>query len=266
MPLQNSENDLLLSLNTVPGRGSDLEKFYERQTILNRDTNGKKLGWPHFEFEGEVARSYWRKIAICYPECQLLLIDPLDATIKAIGQSISIYWNGTPEALPSGWDGAITLGFKQLNSKIAANTLVPLAITIRSDCQGKGYSKKLLEGMKAISKKMGLRYMIAPVRPMLKSLYPTIAMEKYIRWKNKSGEFFDPWIRTHSRMGARILKIAPKSLIISGTVTEWEQWTNMAFPESGDYVVPEALSTVYIDRTKNHGLYLQPNVWMQHSV
>jgi hypothetical protein len=38
----------------------------------------------------------------------------------------------------------------------------------------------------------------------------------------------------------------------------------MAFPESGSYVVPEALVTVDIDREADRGLYVEPNVWMHH--
>ena len=38
----------------------------------------------------------------------------------------------------------------------------------------------------------------------------------------------------------------------------------MAFPESSDYVFPEGLSTVGIDREADLGSYWEPNVWMVH--
>ena len=38
----------------------------------------------------------------------------------------------------------------------------------------------------------------------------------------------------------------------------------MAFPESHDYVVPEALVPVTISREDDLGLYVEPNVWMRH--
>jgi hypothetical protein len=40
----------------------------------------------------------------------------------------------------------------------------------------------------------------------------------------------------------------------------------MAFPESGQYVVEGALVPVEIDRERDRGLYVEPNVWMLHSV
>ena len=38
----------------------------------------------------------------------------------------------------------------------------------------------------------------------------------------------------------------------------------MAFPESGDYIVPDALAPVSIDREANEGVYLEPAIWMLH--
>jgi hypothetical protein len=32
------------------------------------------------------------------------------------------------------------------------------------------------------------------------------------------------------------------------TVSEWESWTGSRFPETGDYVFPDGLATVHIDR------------------
>jgi hypothetical protein len=51
---------------------------------------------------------------------------------------------------------------------------------------------------------------------------------------------------------------------ITGTVAEWESWTGLAFPESGDYVFPEGLAPVAIDRASDRGSYWEPNVWMIH--
>ena len=65
-------------------------------------------------------------------------------------------------------------------------------------------------------------------------------------------------------MGAWVLGPAPESMRIVGTVAEWETWTGMVFPESGDYVVPGALDLVTIDRAKDRGEYLETNLWMEH--
>jgi hypothetical protein len=53
-------------------------------------------------------------------------------------------------------------------------------------------------------------------------------------------------------------------MTITGSVGEWTEWTGMAFPDSGVYVVPGALELVVIDREANLGRYVEPNVWMHH--
>jgi hypothetical protein len=89
-------------------------------------------------------------------------------------------------------------------------------------------------------------------------------MDRYIGWRRPDGTHFDPWLRTHERLGAEIAKVAPRSTHAPGTVAEWEEWAQMAFPETGAYVVPGALAPVDIDRERDEGLYVEPNVWMVH--
>lgn len=50
---------------------------------------------------------------------------------------------------------------------------------------------------------------------------------------------------------------------MSGTVAEWEEWTGLALPESGPYVVPAALVPIQIDRERDEGVYREPNVWVR---
>jgi hypothetical protein len=56
----------------------------------------------------------------------------------------------------------------------------------------------------------------------------------------------------------------PESLHITGAVAEWESWTGMEFPETGDYVFPAGLATVRIDRERDSGEYWEPNIWIIH--
>ena len=62
-----------------------------------------------------------------------------------------------------------------------------------------------------------------------------------------------------------MLKPEPQSLHISGTVAEWEEWTRMVFPGSGEYWFPGGLATLRIDRDAGRGVYWEPNVWMHHA-
>lgn len=64
--------------------------------------------------------------------------------------------------------------------------------------------------------------------------------------------------------GGTIIAAAPRSETMTGTVAEWESWTGMAFPATGDYVIPRGLSILHIDTVEDSGTYTEPNVWVRH--
>ena len=89
-------------------------------------------------------------------------------------------------------------------------------------------------------------------------------MSEYMTWVRDDGLSIDPWIRTHQRMGAAILGPAPNSMVICGSVREWEQWAEMPSPVSGAYVVPDALNLLEVDREHDRAVYCEENLWVQH--
>jgi hypothetical protein len=119
--------------------------------------------------------------------------------------------------------------------------------------------------MRSTAAAHGLTTLIAPVRPTLKHRYPLTPLDRYARWTRPDGSPFDPWVRVHWRLGAEFLRVAPQSMVVTGTVEEWEIWTGLRFPESGPYVVPGALQPVMIDRERDRGRYEDPNLWMRHA-
>jgi len=90
------------------------------------------------------------------------------------------------------------------------------------------------------------------------------AMDKYIHWKNEENLPFDPWIRVHIKAGGKIIQPCSRSMDISGTIAEWEEWTNTRVYSSGDYIIDQALVPVQMDREKDMGYYMEPNVWIVH--
>jgi hypothetical protein len=57
-----------------------------------------------------------------------------------------------------------------------------------------------------------------------------VPIERYATWRRADGLLFDPWLRVHERRGATILTLEPRSLRITGTVAEWEEWTGKSYP------------------------------------
>jgi hypothetical protein len=124
----------------------------------------------------------------------------------------------------------------------------------------------MLAAMREAVAARGLVDLVAPVRPSLKHRYPLTPIERYVEWRREDGRLLDPWLRTHENAGANVIRIAHRSMRIPGSVADWERWTNMSFPESGAYVVPGALVPVEIDRERDEGVYIEPNVWMHHRI
>ncbi|HEX6509699.1 MAG TPA: hypothetical protein VF221_18880 [Chloroflexota bacterium] len=44
----------------------------------------------------------------------------------------------------------------------------------------------------------------------------------------------------------------------------WEEWAGMDYPESGSYVVPDALDLLRVDVVTDRAVYAEPNIWVLH--
>ncbi|MBO0690562.1 MAG: N-acetyltransferase [Candidatus Dormibacteraeota bacterium] len=220
--------------------------------------------WPEYNVHGETLNQYWPQLYDAFPEWQFVLYDPDDKTVLAEGHTIPVAWDGTDPGLGPGIDATLAAGFELRAAGGEPNAVSALAAEIPPRYRDRRLSGVLLQAMTALAREAGLDRVVAPVRPSHKDRYPTIPIERYAQWTRPDGSPFDPWLRVHTRLGARIGPTIPYSLHITGTVEQWETWTELAFPETGDYVFPHGLATVHIDRDRDVGEYWEPNVWLVH--
>ncbi len=175
-------------------------------------------------------------------------------------------WDGTIDDVPSTMAGLMDRAMDAHRNRSTANTLSAVAALTSAAHKRRGLSAEILRAMRSLAGERGMHSLVAPVRPTLKSSYPLTPFDRYVGWKRDDGLPVDPWLRLHHRLGAESLKVMPRSLVVTGKVSEWEGWTGMSFPESGPYVVPGALQPVRIDLDRDEGRYEDPNVWMRHPV
>jgi hypothetical protein len=220
--------------------------------------------WPRFLQHSNYGGRYWGRLFTDFAAYQVVLLDGDE--VAAVGNTLPLPWDGTVAGLPDSWDEMMERGALATERGQRATTLAASAAVVAPERQGQGLSRLVLRGMKAMAADHGFDALVAPVRPTLKSRYPLTPIERYAAWTDAAGRPFDPWLRTHARLGAEIVRLAPRSMLIDGTVAEWEEWTAMRLPESGDYIVPGALQPVTIDRERDRGEYFDPNVWMRHPV
>lgn len=235
----------------------------ERPDLWERGIPDESV-WPEYNLHGDVLNVWWACLDDELAEFQFVLYDEVNDQVVAEGHAGPFSWDGLDEHLPTGIDEAIELIFAQRRTAAPVNTLCALAAEIPLSGRGRGLATELLAAMRTMGERHGLTQMVAPVRPSGKDRYPLADIEDYIGWRRDDGELLDPWMRVHERLGARVATPLRQSMRITATVAEWEQWTEMAFPVSGDYVFPGGLALVHIDRTADYGAYWEPNVWMVH--
>lgn len=222
--------------------------------------------WPKYNEQGDVLGRHWSRLDEDFRHFQFFLYDHDREQALAHGHSIPLRWDGTVEGLPAGIDAVIEGAMRLFDEGGEPNALSALAIEIPPAHQGGGHSRTMLGAMRDLAEGQGFPSLIAPLRPTWKERYPLMPIDRYAAWTRDDGRPFDPWIRLHVRLGAEILRPVPRSLRITGTVGEWEEWTETPFPESGTYVFPRCLATLDVDREGDLGSYWEPNVWVRHRV
>ena len=219
---------------------------------------------PEFMHHDAEAGRHWDRLFTDFADFQVAVVD--ENGVIAAGNSVPLLWDGSSKDLPDGIGATVERGVGGLEAGRTPNTASALLAMVAPGEQGRGLSGVVLRAMKNAAAERGFGALIAPVRPTLKHLYPLTPMDRYVHWTRPDGLPFDPWLRVHKRMGAEFLNVAPKSMTVTGAISEWEQWTGMSFPDSGLYIVPGALQPVMMDLERDLGVYEEPNVWMRHPI
>jgi len=220
-------------------------------------------GWPAFITADEVAKRYIGPVRERFPDLELVLLDEDDVLVAA-GWGVPVRWNGDPADLPGGYTDSLVRAVQGQDRGEDPDTLVVMAAQVHPDRRGRGLAGELLTALRHLAEQRGWQRVVAPVRPTLKTRYPLTPIDRFASWTREDGAPLDPWLKTHWRLGARVVATAPRSQTMTGTVADWERWTGLSLPDSGEYVIPEGLSTLRIDRDEDRGTYVEPNVWMRH--
>jgi hypothetical protein len=225
--------------------------------------------WPEAWFHNDTADQLWQTMAD--KNLDLRLVCTVDGQLAATFIATRVEWHQPQtsfDQLPNrGWEWVLEASIPAgaSNSKIVS----ALSMNILPQYRGLHLSSKILIYAKEHLRSLGMETLIAPVRPFWKSRYPLIPMEDYVHWTNSKGEVFDPWLRVHVQIGAKVLHVCHDSMAISGTADQWLSWTGVEAIAPGSYLIPEGLVPVTFLRTPDgalHGKYVEPNVWVIHDL
>jgi GNAT superfamily N-acetyltransferase len=227
---------------------------------------------PELMLHDPVAALYYADAALDrYLEFVLVAVDRDDPG-RAIARAVSVPFamgDDIPERseLPDGgWDEIIRWGHEDHIASRPANAVSALEIMVLPPYRGRGLSQLMLAKLRDNTRARGFADLYGSVRPTEKHLEPLTSFADYVAQTRADGLPRDSWVRAHLRIGGRIVKVAPCSMVVAGTLAEWRQWTGLRFDRSGDVVVPGALVPVHVSLEQNHAVYIEPNLWIHHPV
>lgn len=217
--------------------------------------------WPEFMRHDPIGGLYYGNVELRFPEFVLVAQDEAGEVV-ACGYSIPFVLGD--QALPeNGWDFVIRSGVLANIRGQQPDAISAVEIAVRPDRQGAGLSGQLLAAMRDNAGRRGFAELVAPVRPSGKADIRE-PMSSYALRVRDDGLPVDPWLRVHVRAGGRIEQVAPRSMVVPGTLEEWRAWTGLPFHETGSVLVPRALAPVHCDVEHGVAVYVEPNVWVVH--
>ncbi|NBE56919.1 N-acetyltransferase [Streptomyces boluensis] len=223
--------------------------------------------WPVFVTEDPVGWILWGRIIAELPDHVLVATDSQGEVVaRAIGVPFALDTEGRGTLPEGGWDRVLMWAFSDLRRGAAADTVSAIEITVDPRVQGTGLSYRMLGAMRENVRAHGIHRLVAPVRPSAKHLEPHTPIEEYARRVRPDGLPHDPWLRVHARVGGVIDSVAPASMTVSGSLEQWRTWTGLPFDRPGDVAVPKALVPVHCVPDQGYAVYVEPNVWVRHSV
>ncbi|MEV6871715.1 Long-chain-fatty-acid--CoA ligase [Amycolatopsis sp. NPDC051128] len=206
-----------------------------------------------------------RRLAVRWPEYFLVVLDGDVPVARAV--SVPLVFPDTERAeLPDqGWDGIIIWAIEDALDERPPTCVAALDVQVTSDRRGEGIAAEALTFLRQSVRERGLSRLVIPVRPTTKDQLPSLPMEQFLDRRRPDGSSADPWVRAHERLGGQFVKVAPFSMTIVGSLAQWQSWTGSSLDE-GANVVEGALVPVLASTELDVGVYVEPNVWMEHAV
>jgi len=240
-----------------------VEPLHERTRSEDQMARLFASGWPPFITADREVAAHIGRVRELFADLELIALDGDGVAVGAVW-GVPIRWSGDPAELPAGYSGTVVECVRAHDRGDRPDTLAVMAAQVHPERRGLGTAAVLLTAMCDLAAARGLIRVVVPLRPTSKARYPLTPIDRFARWTRPDGSPLDPWVRTHWRLGARVIATTPQSQTMTGTVAEWETWTGLVLPDSGTYVIPEALQTLDVDRDTDLGVLVEPGIWVQH--
>jgi GNAT superfamily N-acetyltransferase len=260
-------------MNRAYAEGLVIATFSERPALLGRVFGPEiQSAVPQYMRHDPAGALYYSdRILDGYREYGLVAVHPTEPD-RPIARAFSVpfaFRDGTVgrDELPDGgWDEVIRWAHQDRAAGRRPTAVSALEIMVAPRLQRHGIAQRMLYAMRDNTRRLSFSVLYAPLRPTEKEKEPATPFADYVRRRRADGLPFDAWIRTHVRVGAEVIKIAPRSMVVAGSIAEWQDWSGLEFRESGLATVPGALCPIHVSLEQNHAVYVEPNLWLRHSI
>ncbi|WP_199429732.1 Long-chain-fatty-acid--CoA ligase [Qaidamihabitans albus] len=205
------------------------------------------------------------RLAVRWPEYFLVVLDRGLPVARAVGVPLTFPADDRTELPDHGWDGVILWAVEDALDERRPTALAALDVQVDAGHRGRGVAAQALSALRDGARTHALQRLVVPVRPAGKQRFPHLSMRAYLDQRRPDGLSDDPWLRTHERLGARFVKVAPFAMTITGTLKQWEHWTGAPL-HPGANVVDGGLAPVLASIEQDMAVYVEPNVWLEHPV
>ena len=197
-----------------------------------------------------------------FPEFHMCVVEMGSGELVATGTCVPLKIASDAVLPHEGWDWIVDT--VQSQNGAGANTLGALSVSVSKQHRDLGLARDMIDAMRALAARKKISKIIVPVRPSAKCDHPFVPMDQYVDWLDDRGRIFDPWLRSHVAVGGRIMGVCDRSMIVEQPVEFWKSWTRGNLDQDGRVPVKGALAPV--DIKAGVGRYVEPNVWVAHSV
>lgn len=149
-----------------------------------------------------------------------------NGTLLAFMTTNRINWDGNSNTMPT-WDkiagGAIGSSDFTKTYISTGNTLCLMSMNVNPIEQGKGHAQKLIQELKRTAKELNIQHIICSLRPVGYGHYklaqiqknePLLSFIDYCSLKNEKNEPYDPWLRSASHQGIKLLCTAKDAIVV----------------------------------------------------
>ncbi|OEV05743.1 GNAT family N-acetyltransferase [Streptomyces oceani] len=243
----------------------EISTLAQRPSLLG-DVWSLNPTWPEFMYHGPVGDSHYGGFVDTFHDFTMVATE--SGRVVARGHSVPFALDlpGRKQLPPGGWDRILIWAFDDHRRRRKTDIVSAVEVVINPDYRGQGLSTQMLRAMSDNAREKGYGRLVVPVRPAAKHEEPHTPMDDYLARTGADGLPQDPWLRTHVRIGGKIVGVAPSSMVVPGSLQQWREWTGLPFDTDGAIAVPGGLAPVLCSLQGDCAVYVEPNIWVEHKL